>query len=40
MKDLSFGKVRVWFDAKQPCFVLVCGFGFFRGMLCRNLEFL
>ena len=29
MEDFRFGKVRVWFDAKQPCFVLVCGFRVF-----------
>ena len=29
MKDFRFGKVRVWFDAKQPCFELVCGFRVF-----------
>ena len=23
MKDFGFGKVRVWFDAKQPCFELI-----------------
>ena len=21
-KDFRFGKVRIWFDAKQPCFEL------------------
>ena len=26
MKDFRFGKVQVWFDAKQPCFELVCCF--------------
>ena len=26
MKDFRFGNVRVWFDAKQPCLELVCGF--------------
>ena len=26
MNDFRFGKVRVWFDAKQPCFELVCCF--------------
>ena len=29
MKDFRFGKVRVCFDAKQPCFELVCGFRVF-----------
>ena len=29
MKDFRFGKVWVWFDAKQPCFVLVCDFQIF-----------
>ena len=29
MKDFRFGKVRVWFDAKQPYFELVCGFRVF-----------
>ena len=29
MKDFRFGKVRVWFDAKQPCFELACGFSSF-----------
>ena len=29
MKDFRFGKVRVWFDAKQPCFELVYGFRVF-----------
>ena len=29
MKDLGFGKACVWFDAKQPCFVLICGFRVF-----------
>ena len=29
MKDFRFGKVRVWFDAKQPCFELVCDFRVF-----------
>ena len=23
MKEFRFGKVRVWFDAKQPCFELI-----------------
>ena len=26
MKDFRFVKVRVWFDAKQPYFELVCSF--------------
>ena len=26
IKDFRFGKVWVWFDAKQPCFGLVLGF--------------
>ena len=26
MNDFRFGKVRVWFDAKQPYFELVCCF--------------
>ena len=26
MKDFRFGKVQVLFDAKQPCFKLVCDF--------------
>ena len=29
MKDFRFGKVRVWFDAKQPCLELVYGFWVF-----------
>ena len=29
MKDFRFGKVWVWFDAKQLCFKLVCGFWVF-----------
>ena len=29
MKDFRFGKVRVWFDAKQSCIELVCGFRVF-----------
>ena len=29
MKDVRFGKVCVWFDSKQSCFVLVCGFRVF-----------
>ena len=29
MKDFWFGKVYIWFDAKQPCFVLVYGFWVF-----------
>ena len=29
MKDFRFGKVQVWFDVKQPCFELVCGFRVF-----------
>ena len=29
MKDFRFGKVRVWFDAKQHCLELVCGFQIF-----------
>ena len=29
MKDFMFGKVRVWFDAKQPYLELVCGFRVF-----------
>ena len=31
MKDFRFEKVRVWFDVRQPCFVLLYGFwGFLR----------
>ena len=26
MKDFRFRKVQVRFDAKQPCFVLLCNF--------------
>ena len=29
MKDYRFIKVQVQFDAKQPCFKLVCGFQVF-----------
>ena len=29
MKDFRFGMVCVWFEAKKPCFVLVCGFRVF-----------
>ena len=29
MKYFSFGKVQVWFDAKQPCLELACGFQVF-----------
>ena len=29
MKDFRFGKVRVWFDAKRPCFELIGGYWVF-----------
>ena len=41
MKDFRFRKVRDWFDAKQLCLELVCGFRvFLRHGLCTILGFL
>lgn len=31
MKDFWFGQIRVWFDAKQPCFKLVLMLNVFWG---------
>ena len=39
MKGFGLGKVRVWFDAKQPCFVLVCGFQVFLRLVGAMHEF-
>ena len=42
MKDFRFRNVWVWFDAKQPCFELVCSFKVFQVKLgfYMNLGFL
>ena len=39
MKEFWFGKVRVRFDAKQPCFELVCSFQVFLRYARAMYEF-